>query len=133
MDFREVISNTWETVKEKLSPIIERIKTFVRENTLVSACTGALILIIIIAVILLCTALKKPEDTGHERPVTISEKMFIPPSPSIPEGYIYSRTTKESWTEDEIDPWFTKPGDKELEDLSRSNDRLINDIIGAAP
>ena len=35
--------------------------------------------------------------------------------------------------EKEIEKWFTLPDENEVEKLGDSNDRIINDIIGAAP
>lgn len=129
MDFREI----WDNIKEKCRLGFEKAKDFVLENTMISACIAALFLVIIIAVILLCAALKKPEEIRYERPVTLTEEMLIPPSPAVMDGYNPSRVTKEAWTNEEADSWFTVPGKKELEDLSRANDKIINEITGAAP
>jgi len=129
MDFKDL----WGNIKEKCSLIYGKIKDFVLENKMISACIAALVLVIIIAFILLVSALKKTEKPVYERPLTLSEEMLVPPSPAIPDGYNTSRTTKENWTNEEAESWFTKPGDKEINDLSRANDRIISDIIGAAP
>jgi len=123
----------WENVREKSRLIYEKAKEFVLENKMMSACIAALILVIIIAIILLCAALKKPEEVKYTRPVVLTEEMLIPPSPAVPDGYNASRITKEAWSNEEAEAWFTVPGTKELDDLSKANDRIINEITGAAP
>ncbi|MCQ2585562.1 MAG: hypothetical protein MJ185_08220 [Treponema sp.] len=129
MDFKEL----WENIKEKSRLIFEKVKNYILENTMMSACVAALFLVIIIAIILLCAALKKPEEVKYERPVTLTEEMLVPPSPAMMDGYNSSRVTKEAWSKEEAEEWFTVPGKKELDDLSRANDQIINEITGAAP
>lgn len=133
MNIKDLWVTVCDTVKEKCSPLAVKVKDFVRENKIISICIGALILVILLAFILLISALKKPEAKKYERPVNLTEEMYIPPSPAVPDGYNPSRITKEAWTNEEAEAWFTVPGQKELEDLSRANDRLINEITGAAP
>lgn len=133
MDIKELLGSTWQTVKEKLSPIFEKLSEYIRENKMISACIGSLVVLVIISIFLFASLLKKPESKPFERNLTITEEMFVPPSPAVPDGYNPSRITKENWTNEEADIWFTKPGNKELEDLSRANDRIINEITGAAP
>ncbi len=40
---------------------------------------------------------------------------------------------KEKWSEEEANEWFTVPDETEIEKLSQSNDKIVKDIIGAAP
>lgn len=129
MDIQEVLNNT----KEKFSQISEKIKDFVTENKFTSLCIGLLFLVILVALILLGVAGSKPKTKVYQRPLTITEDILIPPSPAVPDGYNTWRNTKDSWTNEEIEEWFTIPGQKELEDLSKANDRIINEITGAAP
>lgn len=129
MDFKNLLEN----IKEKCRLIFEKVRDYALENTMISACVAALFLVIIIAIILLCAALKKTEEVKYERPVTLTEEMLIPPSPAMLDGYNPSRVTKEAWTKEESEEWFTVPGKKELDDLSRANDKIINEITGAAP
>ncbi len=133
MDIKEKLGSTWQTIKEKISPLYEKVADYVRENKKISACIGSLVILIIIFIILFSSVIKKPEAKTYERTLTTSEEMMVPPSPAVPDGYNPSRITKENWSNEEADIWFTKPGEKELEDLSRANDRIINEITGAAP
>ena len=43
------------------------------------------------------------------------------------------RQKKEKWSEEEANEWFTVPDETEIEKLSQSNDKIVKDIIGAAP
>lgn len=128
-----IFGNFGETVKEKLSLFWNKIREFAEENRVTAICIGGLSLVILVSlIILLCMAGKK-ESPKYQRPVTYSEEILVPPSPVVTNGYQSSRETKDKWTGEEIEPWFTKPGEKELDDLSRANDRIINEITGAAP
>lgn len=129
MDFQNLLQN----IKDFFSNLWNKITEYVSENKMLSACIGALVVVILIALILLCAALKKPEAKGYERPLTLTEEMIVPPGPAVPDGYNPSRVTKEAWTSEEAEAWFTKPGTKELDDLSKANDRLVEEITGAAP
>lgn len=131
-------SDFFALIKEKFLILKDKVQNFVRENRTVSLCIGGLSIIIIISIIILFIAAgsaknKKNKNKAIQRPVTYSEEILVPPSPLVSDGYQASRTTKEKWENDEIEPWFTKPGQKEIDDLSNANDRLINEITGAAP
>ena len=54
------------------------------------------------------------------------------PLPNASES-IFSRTTEEKWSQEETDKWFTVPTEKEIENLSNANDKIINSIVEAAP
>lgn len=130
MDFKELISD----IKEKVISLWNKGKDFVLENKVLSLAIGGLVLVIIISVIILISAVSKPKkETTYQRDLTLTEELLIPPSPAVPDGYNLSRTTKDTWSEEETDVWFTTPSEKEIDDLSRANDRLVQDIIGAAP
>ena len=73
------------------------------------------------------------KNPPEEKKLVLDQPLMIPPSPSIPDGYITTRKTEKKWSEKEIEKWFTLPDENEVEKLGDSNDRIINDIIGAAP
>lgn len=132
------INDFFASLKEKFLIIKEKVQDFIQENRTVSLCIGGLSILIIVSIILLFIAAgsksgKKNKTKNIQRPVTYSEEILVPPSPLVSNGYQSSRTTKEKWENDEIEPWFTKPGQKEIDDLSNANDRIINEITGAAP
>jgi hypothetical protein len=65
--------------------------------------------------------------------LVIDQPLLVPDGPAVPNGYITSRTPAKSWTEKDIEQWFTEPDKEEVEKLGDANDRIINEIIGAAP
>ena len=75
---------------------------------------------------------KEPKKVPGQE-LVLTEKLVVPNGPELPRDYNTSRQTKDKWTDQESQQWFTIPGDKEIEALSKSNDNLINEIIGAAP
>ena len=94
------------------------------------------IVLILICLILLIAIAGKKDKKSDEVPgsrLVLTEPLIIPNGPELPRDYNTSRTTKEKWTDEEAQPWFTIPGEKEIDALSKSNDNLINEVIGAAP
>jgi len=71
---------------------------------------------------------KKPQRT------LVLDQTLVPlKGPEAPDGYITTRKTQEKWSQQEIDEWFTEPDSTELDKLAAANDRIIEEILGAAP
>lgn len=71
---------------------------------------------------------KKPQRT------LVLDQTLVPlKGPEAPDGYITTRKTQEKWSQQEIDEWFTEPDSMELDKLAAANDRIIEEILGAAP
>lgn len=92
--------------------------------------TIALLLIVLIVYALNFSS-NKEENKPH--PLVLSEELMIPDGPQVKHDYNVSRQKKEKWDEEETQNWFTIPSSKTLEELSKANDALILDVIGAAP
>lgn len=125
----EKLKNAYNSLKEKFS-------TFYEENQKLTYLIAALIIVILICLILLITTAEKPGKKNRklsEQQLELSEPLFIPNGPALPKDYTSSRKTKEKWTEEEAEPWFTIPDEKQVESLGQANDSLINEMIGAAP
>ncbi len=60
-------------------------------------------------------------------------EILIPDSPDLEKNYFPSRKPEQKWNESEILNYFTPPDDSSMTNLERSNDSLVNDILGAAP
>lgn len=129
MDVKEFTSK----VKEKFLLTYDRVKDSVFSNTktVILCCLSLILILLILILILLMTAPKKPKTYSQD--LILTEDLLVMPSPSLPEGSSVSRTTKDSWTDEELDVWFTEPSKKELDDLSKSNNRIVSEITGAAP
>lgn len=131
MDFSEIrenISNKFISLKDKVVEIIS-------ENKKISIIVASLVAVILICVILLLCTLKKSDNKKEviKENLVLTETLIVPSGPEIPNDYNLSRQTKEKWTEEEATMWFTVPGEKEIESLSKTNDKIVKEIIGAAP
>ena len=102
-------------------------KKIVTFSTILSTGIVSLILIIV-----LLSNNKKNEKT-EQFPLVLQEELVIPPSAELPKDYNISRKTEEKWTTEETDEWFTVPSDREVENLSKANEKIIDNILEAAP
>lgn len=117
------------------SEIKDKIVDYYNSNKKQALVLAGAVLVIIIAVILIIvicvnSGKKKKND---KRDVVFTEQVLIPDGPEIQKDYNISRQTKEAWSEEEADEWFTIPSQKEIDNLEKANDGLINDLTGAAP
>ena len=131
MDFKGI----WEKIKEKLSPLVEKVREFYEENKMLSYIIAGLVALLLLCIILLIalTGKKKEPEVIPGTVLELTETLEIPDGPELPKDYTASRTPKEKWTSDEAEEWFTVPSQKEIDTLSKANDNLINEITGAAP
>lgn len=130
---------TIEFLKEKfssfISPLKEKFLSFYEENKKLTYLIAGLIAALLLCIILLISTAgknKKQKEVPGQK-LELTEKLVIPNGPELPKDYTVSRKTKEKWTDEEADPWFTTPSQKEIESLGNANDNLVNEIIGAAP
>ena len=131
MDFKGI----WDKIKEKLSPLVEKAREFYEENKLLSYIIVGLVALLFLCIILLIvlTGKKKEPEVIPGTVLELTEPLAIPDGPELPKDYTASRTPKDKWSEEESREWFTVPGQKEIDSLSKANDNLINEITGAAP
>ena len=131
MDFKGI----WEKIKEKLSPLFEKVREFYEENKMLSYIILGLVAVLLLCIILLIAlAGKKKEPAVVPGTVLeLTEPLAVPNGPELPKDYTASRTPKDKWSEDDAEEWFTVPAQKEIDSLSKANDNLINEITGAAP
>lgn len=131
MDFRELLGN----IKEKVTSLFDRLSNFIKEDKR-RALIILLISLIILLIILLIFALVKPSSSKPDEsvsPITFSQELLVPEGPQVKQDYNVSRQPEETWEIEETENWFTVPSSKEVEELGKANDKLILDVIGAAP
>jgi len=143
MDIKSGFESTKEFFSNLINSFIERIKDFVEnlmeENRQLALILAGLVGLLFIFLILVVILLSNPEkkDNKKQMPVapvvTGTEASFIPDEAKMPTDYNISRAKKSSWTKEESEEWFTIPSEKEIENLSNSNQRFVDEIIGAAP
>lgn len=125
-----------EKLKEIFSTVSDKIIEFYEENRKMFFAICGLVAVILVCLILLAVTSsksKKKVDEVPGRSLELTEPLVIPDGPALPREYTPSRKTKENWTNEEAEPWFTVPDQKEIDSLGTANDNLINEIIGAAP
>lgn len=117
------------------SGLFEKIKNFYNNNKKLAIIVGSGIIVILILLILLISILASSgkKTTFVDTEIILTETQMIPNGPELQNDYVISRQTKEKWTEEEVDEWFTVPTLKDVENLSKSNDAMVNDLLGNAP
>ncbi len=123
----------FDNLKERIISLYERVKTFYVENKTISIVIGSLTFVIIICIILLTCSVGQKKEPEEIESVVLTQPLVTPEGPVLPKDYNITRKTDKNWNEKEISEWFTVPSEKEVEALSKSNDNMVNEIIGAAP
>lgn len=122
--------NFFEIVKENL-------QNFLRENTKITA--GITILLVVLAVFAFASGIfqeKKKQEIfvfPEQIPFSTVEDFFPPKGDSLTEDYYFSREQNSTWSKDEFDRWFSVPSKENVEALGKSNEKIANEILGAAP
>ncbi|MDY5918171.1 MAG: hypothetical protein SPJ55_07165 [Treponema sp.] len=132
----EIVQNAIEKVKTVFSSVKNKIIELYFDNKKVFFLLLSLCFIIFLCIVLLIFIPKEKKESQNstvQNHLELSEKLLIPNGPELPKDYTFSRKTKEKWTEQEAQVWFTEPSQKDIDSLSKSNDKMINEITGAAP
>lgn len=132
----EIVQNAIEKVKTVFSSVKNKIMELYFDNKKVFFLLLSLCFIIFLCIVLLIFIPKEKKESQNstiQNHLELSEKLLIPNGPELPKDYTFSRKTKEKWTEEEAQVWFTEPSQKDIDSLSKSNDKMINEITGAAP
>ena len=132
----EIVQNAIEKVKTVFSSVKNKIIELYFDNKKVFFLLLSLCFIIFLCIVLLIFIPKEKKESQNstiQNHLELSEKLLIPNGPELPKDYTFSRKTKEKWTEEEAQVWFTEPSQKDIDSLSKSNEKMINEITGAAP
>lgn len=113
---------------------VEKLQDFLEENRQKSLIVcGLLLFICLLALLGIAKGSSKSKKTEAEQKFVLEHELLVPAGPEIPDGYVTTRKTEKVWSEEEIQKWFTLPDETEVQKLADSNDRIVQDIIGAAP
>ena len=132
----EIVQNAIEKVKTVFSSVKNKIIELYFDNKKVFFLLVSLCFIIFLCIVLLIFIPKEKKESQNstiQNHLELSEKLLIPNGPELPKDYTFSRKTKEKWTEQEAQVKFTEQSQKDIDSLSKSNDKMINEITGAAP
>ena len=78
-----------------------------------------------------CAQSKKNKSVKIVESIVSKEQLFYPKSDAMEDGYYLSRPQNLKWDDREVDLWFEEPDESRIKDLSKSNDNLIESILGA--
>lgn len=117
----------FEELKEKLFELFHK-------KPLSASILSIILLFFLIAMTVIYIQSSKPKQKTYKKTdIVLDSTPLLPEGPDIEKNYYPERTTKTEWTQEEIEEWFTKPDSTLLKELERANDRIVNEITGAAP
>ena len=94
------------------------------------------LIILLFAMGLVVLFIQSSPKTVVEEPVeefVADSPIISPDEPIIEKEYYPSRTTENHWSTEELNTWFSYPDGKAMSQLESVNDKIVDDIIGAAP
>lgn len=125
---------------EALENVLQKVRDFFHENSRLKITVVVLIIFMtaaafISAVIESFSSASAVKKTGIKTgvPFKATDDFFLPPEKELTDSYYFSRETDSAWSQEESDRWFTPVDKKIIDDLDAANDKIIDDIIGAAP
>jgi uncharacterized membrane-anchored protein len=139
MDFGSIVETVRDKITELINSLSEKLSELMETNKklvfLIAGLTVAVLICLILLVGIALSGSDKKKDTKAipEAIVLEVEEPVIPDGPKLPKDYNISRPAKDKWTDEEAEEWFTVPGENEVESLSFSNDKIVKDILEAAP
>ncbi|MBQ0039325.1 MAG: hypothetical protein KBS64_02720 [Treponema sp.] len=125
---------------EALDNLRERVENFLHENTkLTVAVCGILLVFVVLAFIL--GAVTNNGNPKKEEPVIFPdtipysavEEFFEPKKENLTEEYYFTRPQTSQWDDEEFDRWFTVPDKSTVNELGKANEKVADEILGAAP
>lgn len=122
-------------IRENIENAVTVVQDFIYEKGKVAIAAIATLFVLIIVLVLLlanqCSQSKKNRQVNVVESIVPKEQLFFPKSETLEDGYYLSRPQNLSWDEDEVNVWFEEPDESRIKDLSKSNDNLIEGILGA--
>lgn len=115
--------------------LFEKIKDFFTNNKKLAiiVCLGVIIVLLLIILLISIVSSSGKKNSFTDTEIILTETQMIPNGPELQNDYVISRQTKEKWSDEEVNDWFTIPTLKDVENLGKSNDSLIIDLLGNAP
>ena len=120
------------------STLVEKFRYLIEENKKQTIFVCSILIFMTLCgffVLLLSTSQQEKKETKviNQKNLVIDQELLLPNELTINNKYTHVRQKKEKWSEEEANEWFTIPDETEIEKLSQSNDKIVKDIIGAAP
>lgn len=120
------------------STLVEKFRYLIEENRKQTILVCSVLIFMTLCgffILLLSTSQQEKKETKviNQKNLVIDQELLLPNELTINNKYTHVRQKKEKWSEEEANEWFTVPDETEIEKLSQSNDKIVKDIIGAAP
>lgn len=120
------------------STLVEKFRYLIEENRKQTIFVCSVLIFMTLCgffILLLSTSQQEKKETKviNQKNLVIDQELLIPNELTINNKYTHVRQKKEKWSEEEANEWFTVPDETEIEKLSQANDKIVKDIIGAAP
>lgn len=120
------------------STLVEKFRYLIEENRKQTILVCSVLIFMTLCgffILLLSTSQQEKKGTKviNQKNLVIDQELLLPNELTINNKYTHVRQKKEKWSEEEANEWFTVPDETEIEKLSQSNDKIVKDIIGAAP
>lgn len=126
MSFNELIT--------KIKNFFSKILSYLQENKKRTLIILISLLLLLLFILIISYCIKNlGKESNYKQQLYFSEELLIPEGPQTNEEYKVTRQTNETWSKEETDQWFTIPTTKEINILEKQNDKLVSDILGAAP
>lgn len=120
------------------STLVEKFRYLIEENRKQTILVCSVLIFMTLCgffILLLSTSQQEKKETKviNQKNLVINQELLLPNELTINNKYTHVRQKKEKWSEEEANEWFTVPDETEIEKLSQANDKIVKDIIGAAP
>lgn len=115
--------------------IKEAVSDFIDEKPLLFRIALLIVIFFLIALIIIFiqSSPKKQNIPYKKDEIMLTSEPVMTDGPNIEKDYYSSRTTENVWSETQLKEWFTSPDGKLSSGLEKANDKIVSDIIGAAP
>ncbi|MCQ2241872.1 hypothetical protein [Treponema sp.] len=124
---------------QALDNIKERIENFLQENTKLTVAV-CVILVSFVVLAFIIGAFSEPAKPKAEKnifpdsiPYSAVEEFFEPKKENLTEDYYFTREQTSQWSDGEFDRWFTVPDKSTVDELGKANEKVADEILGAAP
>ena len=124
---------------ELFEKIKDFFREFIKENSKISITIAAIMVVLSLSAVLVgisqCSVKlpSKPVVLPADGVIDPVDSFFDPQKTPPLESYYFSRESREEWEQEEVDRWFEEPSQKNVDNLDKANDKVIDKILGAAP
>ena len=112
----------------------EKLDSFIHENPFLAGISGLILFFFLAAMVIVFIQSGKPKPQAQAKQETLQKLSPMPPEPpEIEKDYYQSRKTENLWSDEELNQWYSEPDSDLLKELQAANDKIIEEITGAAP